>query len=772
MSSDGVAARFVGQSIARREDPRLLAGRGHYVDDASEAGLLHVAFLRSDLARALIRRIETEEALRLPGVVAVLTAGDLQDAGPSWTTSSGPTALAPPLLASGDVRFVGDPIAMVVASSRYIAEDGCELIEVDLEPLEPVVDMHSALQGTVRVHPHTDNNIAAAIPETEHLRVDSAFRDADLVVTRTFRLARCTNVPLEGRGLIASWDPYSRQMVIRSSTQSPHEMRAFAARVAQIPQPCVRVIMEDVGGGFGQKMYPTREEGAVIAAARRLGRSLKWVEDRRENLIAANQARHDEATISMALTSDGDILASKINLLSDVGAYPTGTPGSAASMASLCGNGPYRVPDFSLQATSVYTNTCGKGAYRGPWAIETIAREQMMDHVARQLGMDPLEIRRRNVLRKGDLPWTLASGVALDDVSAETVLELAAEQFDIAGYRAEQRRARTEGRYVGIGFSLCIEPSAVGRGFWGSEEAVVRIDPSGGVTIMMGTGSHGQGVETTIPQIVADKLGCRLTDVHFVQGDTAATPFGPGTGGSRSAVIAGGAAMEASSRLRSNVESLASHLLEAAPEDLEIADSYVSVRGTPTANLSFAEIARAAYIDTDRLPPDFELGLEEAARFKPAQPFTWSTACHVCSCEVDIGTGQVRLIKYHVVEDCGTMINPMIVEGQIVGGVAQGIGTALLEDMAYDDSGNPLATTFLDYLIPIAADVPDVTCAHLETPSANPGGFRGMGEGGAIASPAAVANSIADALWPLGVEPSSLPLGPSQILALLSTESP
>jgi aerobic carbon-monoxide dehydrogenase large subunit len=769
VTENPTAARFVGQSVKRREDPRLLAGRGRYADDISLPGQLHIAFLRSDVAAGRILSIDTTEARALPGVRAVLTGADLNAiSGPLWTTTNGPPqagiALLP--LAGDDVRFVGDPIALVVASTRYVAEDACELIVVDIDPTPAVATLEAALaNGAPVVHPKVGTNVITE-PRPADPELDQILASAAHVVTRTFAMARTTNVPMEGRGLVASWDQYQGEMRIWPSTQSPHEIKAFASRVCGIGENRVRVEFGDVGGGFGQKMYPTREEASVLLAAKAVGRPVKWIEDRRENLMTANQARHDIATLTMALDADGLILAATFDLLEGVGSYPAGGgTGAGGMLVSLMFTGPYRIPKVGFGSRTVFTHTCGKAPFRGPWAIETIAREQMIDAVAQEIGLDPLELRRRNVIHQTDLPYTLPSGMAYDVVTPEETLEQAVGMLDWDAFRSAQTAARAEGRLIGAGLSICIEPSAVAFGGWATEQAVIRVDVSGQVEVLLGTGSHGHSLETTIPQIVAEHLGCAIEDVVLRQGGD--SPYGPGTGGSRSAVIAGGAAQSAAVILREKLTSIAAHLLEAAPEDLEIADSVVSVRGTPVKTVSFAELAGTAYLNTVALPPGLEAGLEASSRFSPPAPFTWSNACHLCVCEIDPETGMVHLDRYIVSEDCGVMINPMVVEGQIAGGVVQGIGGALYEEMAYDTDGNPLATTFLDYLIPTVSEVPELEYGHVVTPSNSLGGYKGMGEGGAMASPAAVANAINDALAPLGVSVTQFPITPGRVLAAI-----
>jgi aerobic carbon-monoxide dehydrogenase large subunit len=770
----GAAARFVGQSVKRREDPRLLAGRGRYADDVTLPGQLHIAFLRSDVAAGRIVRMDTEAARSLPGVRAVLTGAELNPvSGPLWATTMGPPEYGPQMhpLAQDDVRFAGDPIALVVASSRYVAEDACELIEVEIEPTDAVATLEDAMADRAHVvHPELGANVIDA-PRPPDPELEAALAGAAHVVTRTFAMARVTNVPMEGRGLVAQWDGHAGELRVWPSTQSPHEIKNFAGRVLGIPANRVRVEFGDVGGGFGQKMFPTREEAAVLLAAKIVGSPVKWIEDRRENLISANQARHDIATLTMAVDEEGHFLAATFDLLEGVGSFPPGGgTGAGGMLVSLMFTGPYRIPKVGFSSRTVFTNTCGKAAYRGPWAVETIAREQMVDAVAREIGMDPLELRRRNVIHGSELPYALPSGMVYDLVTVDETLEQAAQKVGWEQLRKEQEAARAEGRHLGLGLSLFVEPSAVAFGPWATEQATVRIDVSGQVEVLVGSGSHGHSIETTIPQVVADHLGCALNDVVVRQGGD--TPYGPGTGGSRTAVILGGAAQSAATTLRQKVVSVAAHMLEAAPEDLEVSGSVVSVAGTPTKAVTFGELAGTAYLNPAALPPGTEPGLEASTRFQPPAPFTWSNACHACLCEVDRDTGMVKLLKFVVSEDCGVMINPMVVEGQIAGGVVQGIGEALYEEMAYDPDGNPLATTFMDYLIPTAAEVPELEYGHVETPSASLGGYKGLGEGGAIGSPAAVANAINDALAGLGVNVNQFPLSPARILQAIEGANP
>jgi carbon-monoxide dehydrogenase large subunit len=766
------AGRFVGQSVKRREDPRLLTGHGAYVDDVVVPGMLHAAFVRSHMARARIVSIDVEAARALPGVVAVLTAADLNPGAgtmqPTMLLNDPANAPLRPL-ADTDVRFVGDAVALVVAENRYIAEDACDLVDLDLDPLPAVVDFETAAADTEHlVHPEKGTNIAQEMAYPPDAAWDAVVEAAARVVTETFYQHRQTNIPMETRGIVADYDPASGELHAWMSSQNPHEARAAIARVTGVAEALVRVTAGDVGGGFGQKFFTPRDELVVALAARRIGRAVKWIEDRRENLIASNHARVDRSTCTIALDADGHILGAYIDNLEDCGAFPVGSTGGVGAFVGMLFPGPYRIPLLRWKSTAVWTNTCGRGAYRGPWMMETVAREQMMDAVARAVGLDPLELRRRNVIHASELPYTTAMGFEYDVVTPDETLEQAAGLLDYPAFRAGQARAfADEGRLFGVGISLYIEPSSMGSMEpLGTDTAVIRVDPAGKVVVRMGTGSHGQGLETTMPQIVAEELGVALDDVVLVQGDTASTPFGRGTGGSGSAVIGGGACRGAAQQIRTKALEIAAHLIEAAPADLELVEGVVSVRGTPTRTLPFAEIARVAHLETAQLPDGFEPGLEATASYT-APPFTWSNACHVCTVEIDRDTGLVRIDRYIVSEDCGVMINPMVVEGQIAGGVVQGIGGVLYEHFVYDADGNPLTTTFLDYLLPTATEVPDLEYGHVETRSNTPGGHKGMGEGGAIGAPPAVFNAVADALALVGARVTRQPLGPSQILALL-----
>ncbi len=764
------AARYVGTRINRVEDARLLTGHGTFVDDISPPGMLHACFVRSPFARARIGGIDTAAALDLPGVHAVFTAAELNPgAKEQWHTSIGPDSPETPRppLAEGEVRFVGDPVALVVAESRYIAEDAAELVEVDYEPLPAVVDYTQAEQATELVHEQHGSNLIGEIAGLPADALEETFASAAHVVSETIYQQAYAPVPLEGRGLVVDYSSATGDLTIYSATQAPHEVRMFCARLLGMPEHRIRVIMRDTGGGFGQKILVQRDEMCLMLAGPKMGVPIKWAEDRRENLLAAGKSRHEHAAVKMAFDDMGAIQATQIDFVSDCGAYPTPWPVTTGAAVGVLFPGPYRVPRASFTTKAIYTNTVGRAAYRGPWQFESLAREVLMDIAARQIGLDPVELRRRNLLHQDELPYMNPNGMTYDNISPLETFEQALEMLDYEAFRKEQADARENGRYMGIGLSAYVEPSTPGFGYYATEAATIRIEPSGKVNVYIAGGSTGNSIETTVVQLTADALGVAIEDVATIQGDTALTGFGGGAAGSRSGSMTAGAIRETASILRDRLLAIAAHKLEASVDDIELADSRATVRGTPAIGVSFAELAGLAYFDPNSLPPGVPAGLEASARYSADAMAIWVNATHLCTCEVDIETGHVRLLRYIVSEDCGPMINPNVVEGQIAGGTVQGIGGVLYEHLAYDEEGNPITTTFMDYLLPSATEVPVIEYGHIETPSPGPGGYKGVGEGGAIGSPPAVVNAVADALSPFGVTITRLPLGPFQIAALL-----
>ena len=764
------AARYAGVRVHRVEDARLLTGRGTFVDDVSLPGMLHACFVRSPFARASIQGIDVRAALALRGVRFVFTAADLNPGvHEQWHTSVGPKSPETPRppLAEGEVRFVGDPVALVVAESRYLAEDGADLVEVDYDPLPAVVDFTEAEHAEALVHESHGSNLIGALSGLPASALEGTFASAAHVVGETITQQAYAPVPMEGRGLVVDYASTTGDLTIHASTQVPHEVRLFCARLLGMPAERIRVVMRDTGGGFGQKVMVQRDEMCVMLAGPKVGAPLKWVEDRRENLLAAGKSRQAQAAVKMAFDADGAIQAAHIDYVEDCGAYPTPWPVSTAAAVGMLFPGPYRVPRAGFTVKSVYTNTVGRAAYRGPWQFESLAREVLLDIAARQMGVDPIELRRRNLLGRDELPYKNPNGMTYDNISPLETFEQALAMLDYEAFRAEQAEARRNGRYLGVGVSNYVEPSTPGYGYYANEAATIRVEPSGRVSVYVTGGSSGNSIETTVVQLAADALGARIEDVDTIQGDTAVTGFGAGTAGSRSGSMTAGAVRETAGVLRDRLVAIAAHELGVDRDEVELADSRASVRSRPGTGMSLAEIAALAYREPSVLPPEIPAGLEVSGRYTASIPSIWVNAAHLCTCEVDVETGGVTLLRYIVSEDCGPMINPSVVEGQIAGGTVQGIGGVLFEHLAYDEDGNPVTTTFMDYLLPTATDVPAIEYGHIETPSPGPGGYKGVGEGGAIGAPPAVVNAVADALSPFGVTVTRLPLSPSRIAALL-----
>ena len=757
--TDLAAARYAGTRVKRLEDPRLLTGYGTYVDDISLPGMLHACFVRSPFPRAAIRGIDTSAALAVPGVRFVFTAADLNPGmKEQWHTSIGPDSPETPRppLAEGEARFVGDAVALVVADSRYIAEDAADLVDIDFDPLPPVVDYRQAEGTPELVHEAHGSNVVGELAGRPASALDEVFASAAFTVRETIEQQRYTAVPMETRGLVVDASDPSGDLTIYASTQVPHEIRLFCSRLLGLPEERIRVVAGDTGGGFGQKVMVQRDEMAIMLAAPHVGKPLKWIEDRRENLMAAGAARHEHADAAMAFDGDGLLQAVRIDAVQDCGAYPTPWPVMTAAAVGAIFPGPYRIPQATFTAKTIYTNTAGRAPYRGPWQFESVAREVLLDIAARGMGVDPAELRRRNMVSSDDLPYKNPIGMTYDSITPLETFEATLDALDYDGFRASQARAREEGRYLGVGISSYVEPTTPGHGYYASEEARIRVDPSGRIDVFLGGGSSGNSLETTVVQLTADALGADIDNVTAIQGDTEVTAFGAGVAGSRSASMMAGAVRQTATLLREQLVEAAAGHLGADADEIELADSRASVRGKPSAGVSFGELAAAA--------PD---GLEATAKYTAETGSIWVNATHVCTCEVDLQTGRVKLLRYIVGEDCGPMINPAVVEGQIAGGVVQGIGGVLFEELAYDADGNPVATTFMDYLLPTAPEIPDIEYVHIETPSPGPGGYKGVGEGGAIGGPPAVVNAIADALAPFDVTITRLPLGPSQILELL-----
>ena len=776
-------AKLIGKRITRNEDPRLLTGQALFVDDVELPGMLHAAFLRSEYAHARLKGVDVSAALERPGVVAAFTAEDMGDA---W--SPGPPLVIPPPtieevefhtrtqvpLVKDKVRHAGEPIAIVIAESRYIAEDALDDIVVDLEPLEVVADIERALDtDSPLVHDDLESNLAAHLVQ-EKGDYAAVREQADKVIKRRIVIERGIAGAMENRGIVASWDNKQQQLTIWDTTQSPIPIRNGLASMFGLSEHQVRVIAPFVGGGFGPKImmfYP--EEVLLTWSTLKMGKPIKWIEDRRENFYATTQERGQVHDVELALTSDGRILGMRDDFLHDTGAYDP--YGLTIPLNTQChALGPYDIPNFSSDLKVVFTNKTlttpvrGAGRPQGVFVIE-----RMLDIAAKELGIDRAEIRKRNYLPKDVFPYDnliidqAFSSFVIDSGDYLPAMEKALEMIEYEKFiQEEQPRLREEGRRVGIGVVSFIETTGVGP----YEGARVTIESSGKVSTATGVGTQGQGHFTTFAQIVAEQLGVDVRDVHLVTGDTAQFHWGTGTFASRGAVVAANAVNAAASIVRGKVLKLASEVLETPEEELELEDGVVRVADIPTRSISLGDLAQRANPLRGAVEPGTEPGLEATAYFGPKYGAT-AFGTHAMIVEVDPETMMVEIKRYIVVEDCGTVLNPLIVEGQIHGGVAHGIGNSFYEKLVFDENGQLLNASFADYLIPTAAEVPTIEIAHQETPSPlNPLGSKGVGEAGAIPVPALFAQAVENALNKDGLEILESPLSPQMLFELFHEE--
>jgi aerobic carbon-monoxide dehydrogenase large subunit len=781
-AADIARPKHIGARVRRTEDPRLLTGLGNYTDDRQVARLLHVAFRRSEHAHARILSIDCTAARAAPGVVAVLSAADLEaTVQPLRATSRMKGYYATPILplARHKVRHVGEAIVGVVAESRYLAEDALELIGIDFELLPSVSDpAEAAGQGAPLLHEEAGTNVIVS-REFKRGDVDEAFAQAPVRVGGQFRMRRHAPMAIEPRACMAEYEAGRDALTLYSATQIPGIVRDALADALGLPGHRLRVVAPDVGGGFGGKgsLYP--EEIFICAAARALGRAVKWTSDRMEDLSTTSQAFDEIVDAELALDADGSMLALRADVIGDVGAYSV-YPWTAAlepvQVVSFL-PGPYRVAHYRGRVQAVATAKAPTGPYRGVGRpVSTFVMERLVDMAAARLGLDPKEIRLRNLVPPDGFPHKIGSGIVWDKSGFVEGLNAACQRIEYEALRRKQAAARAAGKWFGIGIACYAELTGIGSRIsvapgmpinTGTETSTIRIDSTGAVTASFGIASHGQGLETTLAQVIAEHLGVRLEDTRIIQGDSAAVPGGTGTYASRSTVLAGGAARLASEALREKVLNAASYLLEAASADLVAAEGRVTVAGTDRS-VSFREVARAVYSDMALLPQEAR---EELAATKTYDPVfgTTTSATHIAALEIDPETFQVRMDRFVVAEDCGRIINPLIVDGQVHGGVAQGIGAALYEEIVYDGEGQLHTASLVDYLVPSACEIPPIDVVHLETESPTTlGGFRGMGEGGTIGAPAAVANAVADALAPLGIEINELPVTPERLFRLIS----
>ena len=761
---------YIGSRIKRKEDPRLLRGVGKYVGDIHRVGMVHAAILRSIHAHARISKVDTSQALRLEGVIGVLTAADM----PGLKTIPMRTGRIPGLersqqfpIATTKVRYVGDPVAVVVAASRYIAEDAIELIDVGYEAVGPVTDARQSMQaGAPQLHDAVPNNIAANF-HVDVGDVDGAFADCDLILEEEFSTQRHGAVPLETRGLVAEFDEGRGLLTMWGPTKMTHTNWRILSDLIGLPQSCIHFIEPEVGGGFGARgeFYP--EDFLIPFAAMRFRKPVCWIEDRSENLKAMNQSRQQQHRVKIGVKRDGTIMAMDAEILFDMGGYTRTHGGVPAIAASAMLRGPFRVKNYRCNVFCVLTNKTPVGTYRSPGRYEAnFVRERLLDIVAHRLNLDPADIRRRNLIRHEEMPYDLGKHpfhyMVYDTGDFPGQFERALERIGYEKLKTTCADAKKEGRAIGVGIGCFVETSGIGP--W--EYARVEVDNAGKVVLYSGCNSVGQGIATALSQIVADELQVSIDDVRVVHGDTAKVPYGNGSNASRSTVMAGSAAVGASRKVKDKLLRLASSALEIDAGDLFLRDGRVVARGAPERSLGFAEIAALA-LPGPALKSGMTPGISEEDFFATdKRPFPYGV--HVAVVEVDRETGMITILDYLVTEDVGRKINPMIIEGQMAGGLAQGIGGALLEDFVYDEDGQPLATSFMDYLMPTAMEMPKaqfISTEDFPTPH-NPLGVKGAGEGGITAAGAALANAVSNAL---GVEVKKLPLRPDYILQLIQS---
>ncbi|HSE92805.1 MAG TPA: xanthine dehydrogenase family protein molybdopterin-binding subunit [Methylomirabilota bacterium] len=764
--------RLLGAAVRRREDPALVQGAGRYVDDLAPPRAVALALVRSPHAHARVRAIDTRAAAAMPGVLAVLTARDLEGrVSPEPAVGIPPNARRPPrpLLASGTVRYVGEPVVAVVAESRYVAADGGEAVLVDYEPLPAVGDPEAAATpGAPRVHEEFADNVALRWSWT-HGDVDAAFARARHVVRLRLVNQRVAGLAMEPRGCVAEYRPGA--LTVWAGTQVPHRLRSGLAEMLRLPETAVRVIAPNIGGGFGCKIGYYVDEVLCALAAMRLERPVKLVLTRREDFLTTTQGRGQINDVEAAVARDGTVLALRCRTLADLGAYLEALTPYPGMLTGRLITGPYRIPAAAYELTGVFTNAMATAPYRGAGRPEaTYALERTMDEIARVTGLDAAEVRRRNLIRPDEFPYRAPSGLVYDSGQYEVALDRALALADYKRLREEQRRAREEGRLVGIGLSSFMETAGVGPSriapMPGWESGSVRVEPSGLVTVLTGTSPHGQGLETAFAQVAADRLGVPIDDVAVLHSDTAVVPAGVGTFGSRSIAVGGPAIAVSVDKILDKARRIAAALLEAAPEDLIWKPGRFAVRGLPDRAATLAQIASAAHA-AKALPPGLEPGLEASTIWDP-ENFTYPSGTHLAFVEVDRATGEIRLLRVVAVDDAGRVINPMLVDGQIHGGLAQGIGQALCEHTVYDEDGQCLTASLMDYAAPRADNLPPFDLDRVETPTpVNPLGAKGCGEAGTIGSTPAVVNAVIDALAPLGVTHLDMPLTPARVWAAI-----
>src|SRR5262244_3491221 len=766
--------RYVGQAMKRKEDPRLVSGTSTYVDDVVLPGMLHMAITRSIHAHARLKSIDTSKAKKLQGVVAIVTGEEV-----AANCGSIPCAASIPgmknaqrqLLAVGKVRFVGEPVAAVVAENNYIARDAADLIEIDYDTLPVVVNPEKAMDpASPRLYDEFSDNIAYRFA-FESGNTEEAFKNADVIVKERLINQRLAPVPMEPRGAVATYQMPDNELVVWNSTQQPHGLRTLLANLLRVPENRTRVIAPEVGGGFGCKIDLYAEDGLVGYLAKKTGRPVKWIESRRENIAATVHGRDQIDYVELALKNDGTILAMKVRAIADLGAFYSLFTPMIPTLTGLLAPGCYKIPAFKFDQVGVLTNKMATDAYRGAGRPEaTYLIERIVDVAAQKLKIDPAEIRRKNFPQPNEFPFKTSGGVIYDSANYEVALDRALELSDYKGLREKQARLRKQGKYMGIGLSSYVEICAMGPstalpgGGW--ETGTVRIERTGKVTLLTGASPHGQGQETTFAQIIADELGVHPDDVVTIHGDTARVASGIGTFGSRGTAVGGTAVYLAVQDLKEKMKKIAAHLMETTPDKVEFGVGKLMMKADSGRSMNFIDVVQTAY-NAVKLPPGVEPGLDVTRFFEPSN-FTFPFGTHVCVVEIDGETGEPKITKYVAIDDCGNVINPLLVEGQVHGGLVQGISQALHEEVVYDENGQLLTGSLMDYAIPRAHDFPEFELDRTVTPSpVNPLGIKGVGEAGTIGSTPAVVNAVVDALAPLGVTHIDMPIRSEKVWKIL-----
>jgi carbon-monoxide dehydrogenase large subunit len=760
-------SRLVGARVKRREDPGLMRGLGVYVDDVKSPGMLHVAILRSPHAHARIKSIDANAARQLAGVVTVFTGSELKDEiGTIPTTADNPTLRIPPhrVLAADKVCYVGEGVAVVVAEDRYTARDALDLIQVDYEPLPVVTDPEKSLtRDSPVIHSEWPDNLAFSWQQ-EQGDVTGAFKQADRIVKQRLVHQRLAPIAIEPRGVLARYLADSKELTVWSSTQIPHLLKTHLAQMLKFPENQLRVIAPEVGGAFGSKLNVYAEEALLGYLALKLNRPVKWIEERRENIQATIHGRGQVGEVEAAVKKDGTLLGLRYKVVADIGAYHQLFTPAIPPFTGLMLSGCYKIPAIAIAVKAAFTNKMSTDAYRGAGRPEaTYVIERLMDCVARELRLDPVKLRQKNFPKSTEFPFKTATGLAYDSGNYQSAL---AKALKLAGYeklRREQKRLRSRGRYLGVGVSTYVEICAMGPGFW--EYGKVEVEPDGKVNVYSGASPHGQGQKTSFAQIVGDQLGVELDDINVIHGDTALVAKGIGTFGSRATAVGGIAVYQAAEKVKEQARELASHILEVDADDLVFSGGKFNVKGVPRKGLTIQQIARQARGVTN-LPDNLPKELTADATFEPSN-FTFPFGTHICVVEVDPQTGRIEIKKYIAVDDCGKVVNPLLVDGQVQGGIAQGLGQALYEEVVYDENGQLITGSLMDYALPRAADLPRLKLARTETPTpVNPLGIKGIGEAGTIGSTPAMVSAVVDALAPFGVTHIDMPLTPQKVWRL------